>query len=71
MNTKGQLFTITVVDDCSPNKSFIDKVKKDKLPNIPIQYLHTEKHSGFGAALWKGFQHTQNQWVYSCTPIVI
>jgi O-antigen biosynthesis protein len=61
--TKGQLFTITVVDDGSPNKGFLAKLEKDRLPKIPIQYLHNETQIGFGASLRRGFDATQNQWV--------
>jgi O-antigen biosynthesis protein len=63
MATKGQLFTITIVDDCSPNEQFLKTLHKEKLAKIPIQLLRNQQQQGFGASLLRGFQATQNQWV--------
>lgn len=61
--TLGQMYTITLVDDASPNKEFIYDMQKDKLRNFPLQYVRLEEQMGFGAALRAGFEKTQNPWV--------
>ena len=58
--TLGVFYTITLVDDCSPNKNFIANLEKRK---VPIQYLRHDKQEGFGAALQSGFNNTHNDWV--------
>ncbi len=70
--TFAQLHTITIVDDCSPNKGFTAELEKDKLKKLPIQYIRHETQKGFGAALATGFAATHNPWVCfmhaDCTP---
>src|SRR5581483_3940546 len=59
-STFGIFYTITLVDDCSPNKEFIDYLKKNKLKDTPIQCLHLTERQGFSVALHKGFESTSN-----------
>lgn len=61
--TLGQAYSITLVDDCSPNKEFIDDLEKKKLKNVPLQFIRLDKHSGFGAALQAGYLKTHNPWI--------
>lgn len=61
--TFGAYYTITLVDDGSPNKDFLVDMEKHKLKKIPLQYLRHENQQGFGAALRKGFENTINDWV--------
>ncbi len=61
--TLGQIYTITVVDDGSPVSNFIETLEKQKLRDVPIQYLRLPEQEGFGAALKAGFEHTRNPWV--------
>jgi GT2 family glycosyltransferase len=61
--TLGAFYTLTLVDDCSPNKDFIVDLEKRKLKKIPLQYLRHDTHKGFGAALQTGFDNTKNNWV--------
>jgi len=61
--TFGVTYTVTLIDDCSPNKDFIVDLEKHKLKKVPIQYLRHDKHQGFGAALKTGFDNTHNDWV--------
>lgn len=61
--TFGAMYTITIVDDCSPNKNFISDLEEKKLKHIPIQYIRHREQKGFGASLKSGFDKTQNNWV--------
>lgn len=61
--TLGQIFTITVIDDCSPVPNFLEKLEKEKLKNIPIQYIRLPEHKGYGTALKEGFDKTRNPWI--------
>src|SRR5579872_5600415 len=61
--TLGILYTITLIDDCSPNKEFIVNLEKNKLHNVPLQYIRHIEQKGFGAALQTGFDNTHNDWV--------
>lgn len=61
--TFSQAYSLTVVDDGSPNKDFIKDLEKNKLKKIPIQYLQHDEQKGFGAALRTGYDNTQNSWI--------
>lgn len=61
--TMGIAYTVTLVDDCSPNKDFLKDLEKRKLKKIPLQYIQQPKQKGFGAALKAGFDATKNQWI--------
>jgi GT2 family glycosyltransferase len=61
--TLGQIYTITLVDDASPNENFIADLKKEKLKNTPIQFIRLTEQKGFGGALKARFDATQNPWV--------
>ena len=51
-NTKTIPYHIYLVDDCSPNNTFLGAFKET--PHLTC--VRTEKHSGFGAALYEGFK---------------
>lgn len=42
-------YLITLVDDCSPNASFIEKIKSAKIPGT--RCFRLSEHKGFGAAV--------------------
>lgn len=52
-------YKIYLVDDASPNKSFINKMKD--VPNTSI--IRSETHLGFGGALQLGFKASGSPWV--------
>lgn len=57
--TRSNPYQICLVDDCSPNKNFIDELK-----NVPQVFaMRTEKQLGFGGALELGFNATHQPWV--------
>ncbi len=57
--TKSNPYLITLVDDASPNDTFIDQLKKAP----QLQIIRSEKRLGFGGALEFGFQNTKQPWV--------
>ena len=57
--TRSNPYQICLVDDYSPNSSFINAIKD--LPQVFA--LRTEKRLGFGGALEFGFKATQQPWV--------
>src|SRR5205807_2652763 len=61
--TLGVFYTITLVDDASPNKEFMTDMEKRKLQKVPLQYLRHDKQEGFGAALESGYNNTLNDWM--------
>ncbi len=60
--TLGIIYTITIIDDASPNEKFIKDLEK-KLKDIPIQYFRHYQQQGFGCALETGFRNTLNDWI--------
>jgi len=58
--TPNQKFQIYLIDDCSPNADFATNLA---LVNKTITTVRLNKHSGFGAALYEGFQASQNNHV--------
>jgi O-antigen biosynthesis protein len=58
--TNSNAYTITLVDDCSPNAEYAGH----HLSNVQgIQLLRTEKRLGFGGACFEGFKNTTNSWI--------
>jgi O-antigen biosynthesis protein len=54
----GIFYTITIVDDCSPNNFILEGTKRTN-----IQAIRLPEHKGFGAALKAGFDATHNKLV--------
>lgn len=55
----GSVYTLTIVDDYSPNKDFLaDGIKRSN-----IQAIRLPEQKGFGAALKAGFEATHNSLV--------
>ena len=68
MNTKSNPYKITLVDDASPDKQYIESFKdydiKRPVGTEPIlQTIRSEKRLGFGKALNLGLSITKNPWV--------
>lgn len=69
MSVKSNPYQITLVDDCSANKSFGEEVKRQFAKNTPegylpqLQYVRNEEQLGFGGALKVGFDATSQPWV--------
>src|SRR4051812_28979798 len=57
--TAIERYRITLVDDGSPNRDFIEQVKKTGL----VGCVRLAKQAGFGAALQAGFEATEFPWV--------
>lgn len=60
--TLVQKYTLTLVDDCSPNKQFGKDLNKEK-QKIRINYIRHDSQKGFGVSLATGFNATHNPWV--------
>lgn len=57
--TRSSPYRIYLVDDCSPNQSFLDSLSR-------VEVLHcsrTPEQLGFGGAMKFGFEQTKNPWV--------
>jgi len=69
ISVKSNPYQITLVDDCSENRSFGEEVKKEFLKSTPegckpqLQYIRSEEHLGFAGALKLGFESTEQPWV--------
>lgn len=69
VSVKSNPYQITLVDDCSENKSFGEEIKKEFAKNTPdgykpqVQYIRSPRHIGFGGSLKMGFEATENPWV--------
>jgi GT2 family glycosyltransferase len=69
MSVKSNPYQITLVDDCSDNRSFGEEVKREFAKNTPdgykpqVQYIRSDEHLGFAGALKLGFDSTENPWV--------
>ena len=59
MATRSNPYEIVLVDDCSPNRQFIEKVKGTP----QVKTFRSEKHLGMGRALKLGFESTKQPWV--------
>lgn len=68
-SVKSNPYQITLVDDCSENKTFGEEIKRQFAKEAPdgfkpqLQYLRSEKQLGFGGALRLGFDATTSPWV--------
>jgi GT2 family glycosyltransferase len=58
-NTRGIKYNLYLVDDCSPNKGYLNSYKK--APNVTL--IQNTEQLGFGASLQKGFEAGKNEWV--------
>lgn len=69
LSVKSNPYQITLVDDCSENRSFGEEVKKEFLKTTPegfkpqVQYIRLDEPAGFGGALKAGFDATEQPWV--------
>lgn len=69
ISVKSNPYQITLVDDCSENKSFGEEVKREFAKDAPagfkpqVQYLRSDKQLGFAGALKMGFDATEQPWV--------
>lgn len=69
ISVKSNPYQITLIDDCSENKSFGEEIKKQFLKTTPpgfkpqVQYIRSEERLGFGGALKLGFNSTNLPWV--------
>lgn len=69
LSVKSNPYQITLVDDCSENRSFGEEVKREFAKETPagykpqVQYIRSETHLGFGGALKMGFDATEQPWV--------
>ncbi len=69
LSVKSNPYQITLVDDCSENRSFGEEVKREFAKNTPdgykpqVQYIRSDEHLGFAGALKLGFDSTDNPWV--------
>lgn len=69
LSVKSNPYQITLVDDCSENKSFGEDVKKEFAKETPsgfkpqVQYVRSESQLGFAGALKVGFDATEQPWV--------
>ena len=68
-SVRSNPYQITLVDDCSDNKNFGEEINKQFIKTTPpgfkpqVQYIRSNKHLGFGAALKLGFDATNSPWV--------
>src|SRR5882724_7934509 len=58
-NTWKNLYTIWLIDDCSPNTTFIETMKD--VPNVKT--LRLEKQSGFGTAVNRGIVSAEHNYI--------
>lgn len=69
ISVKSNPYQITLIDDCSENKSFGEEIKKQFLKSTPsgykpqVNYIRSDKHLGFGGALKLGFEATSLPWI--------
>lgn len=69
LSVRSNPYQITLIDDCSENKSFGEEIKNQFLKTTPegfkpqVQYIRSDKHLGFAGALKLGFQSTNLPWV--------
>lgn len=69
LSVKSNPYQITLIDDCSENKSFGEEIKNQFIKNTPsgfrpqVQYIRSEVQLGFAGALKLGFQATSSPWV--------
>lgn len=69
LSVKSNPYQITLVDDCSENKSFGEEVKKEFAKETPagfkpqVQYIRSDEQLGFAGALKIGFEATEQPWV--------
>lgn len=69
VSVKSNPYQITLVDDCSDNKSFGEEITRQFLRTTPsgfkpqVKYVRSEKRLGFGGALKLGFDSTELPWV--------
>lgn len=59
LHCRSNPYQICLVDDGSPNKTFLEQLSK--LPQIKC--VRNEEHLGFGAALHAGYLATEQPWV--------
>lgn len=69
LSVKSNPYQITLVDDCSENKSFGEEIKREFAKDTPagykpqLQYIRSEEQVGFAGALKLGFDATEQPWV--------
>lgn len=56
-------YDITVVDDCSPNSNYGERLAEVPTEFGHIKVIRNEKQIGFGASINKGIEATDNTWV--------
>ena len=54
-------YTLTLVDDYSPNQDYLDHLSDAKVRGL--QLLRTPERLGFGGACFHGFKNTKSSWV--------
>jgi GT2 family glycosyltransferase len=60
--THSNPFTVTLVDDASPNNTFGSE-EHANLSKINVKIIRNEEQIGFGASLLEGYKATNNPWV--------
>jgi GT2 family glycosyltransferase len=60
-STFSNLFRVTLIDDASPNKSFLQSIQSVNIKDLNCVQL--PERVGFSGALHAGFQKTDNPWV--------
>jgi GT2 family glycosyltransferase len=69
VSVKSNPYQITLVDDCSENRTFGEEIKREFAKNTPegyrpqVKYIRSDEHLGFAGALKLGFDSTENPWV--------
>lgn len=69
ISVKSNPYQITLVDDCSENKTFGEEIKREFAKETPngyrpqVQYIRSDKQLGFAGALKMGFDATDQPWV--------
>lgn len=62
--TYSNIYNLCLVDDASPNSSFIENLSKTKMiAPLKLQCVRCKEQRGFGGALEVGFNKTNNPWI--------